>query len=306
MKYDIVVAGELLVDFITKDYVDSLEDAHVFERFKGGSGANLCCNMALLGGKTALVSTVGNDDMGLYLKNVVDKMPVDTQYVQTSDLPTTLILVTRTKDSSDFQPYRGADADLSVEQITEALQDGSHIFHTTCFALSLAPARSSILKAAKIAVSNDSTPSIDINYRQKIWKDRVSAQQVIENYISQGALVKCSEEDWEALYETPFESYEAAAQHFIDLGATAVSITLGTEGCYSMDKSGDCGFIPARKVEVVDTTGAGDAFWSGFLTAWLDKKSIVDCAKAGRKMAETKIQVAGQLTKNIDKNLLYN
>ena len=296
MKYDIVVAGELLVDFITKDYVDSLEDAHVFERFKGGSGANLSCNMALLGCKAALVSTVGNDDMGLYLKNAVDGMPVDTQYVKTSDLPTTLILVTRTKDSSDFQPYRGADADISVAQIEEALEHGTRIFHTTCFALSLEPARSSILAAAKKAVSASATPSIDINYRQKIWKDRAQAQQVIEDYIRQGALVKCSEEDWEALYETPFESYEAAAQHFIDLGATAVSITLGTEGCFSMDNTGDSGFIPARKVEVVDTTGAGDAFWSGFLTAWLKKQPIVDCAKAGRKMAETKIQVAGQLT----------
>jgi sugar/nucleoside kinase (ribokinase family) len=305
MKYDIVVAGELLVDFITKDYVESLEAANVFERFKGGSGANLSCNMALLGGKAALVSTVGNDDMGLYLKKIVDKLPVATQYVETSDLPTTLILVTRTKDSSDFQPYRGADADMSLEQIQKALAGGCKIFHTTCFALSLEPARTSIVAAAAFATDNGATLSIDVNYRQKIWKNREQAKQVIENFIRQGALVKCSEEDWESLYESPFESPQAAAQYFIGLGATAVSITLGTAGCFSMDNAGDSGFIPARKVEVVDTTGAGDAFWSGFLTAWLDKQPIVTCAKAGRKMAETKIQVAGQLTEEMDKALLY-
>ena len=127
-KYDIVVAGELLVDFITKNYVDSLEEANLFERFKGGSGANLSCNMALLGNKAALVASVGNDDMGMYLKTIVDQMPVDTQYVEASSkFPTTLILVTRTKDSSDFQPYRGADTDLSLAQITKALI-AAHVF----------------------------------------------------------------------------------------------------------------------------------------------------------------------------------
>lgn len=305
MKYSIVVAGELLVDFITQSYVNNLEEANTFERFKGGSGANLSCNMALLGGKAALVATVGNDDMGSYLKNAVDALPVNTEKVRTSPLPTTLILVTRTKDSSDFQPYRGADTDISAEQLSDDLIGNTRLFHTTCFALSLEPARSNILAAAKKAVSFGATLSIDINYREKLWADRAEAQSIIEKYCSMGALVKCSEEDWEALYGTPCDDAEAAAQHFINIGAKAVSITLGTEGGYSMDNTGDGGFIPARKVNVVDTTGAGDAFWSGFLTAWLDDLPVVTCAKVGRKMAETKIQIAGQLTEKIDKAAFF-
>lgn len=304
-QYDIVVAGELLIDFITKDYVANLEEANLFERFKGGSGANLSCNMALLGGKSALVATVGKDDMGTYLKNIVDKMPVDTQYVSTSDLPTTLILVTRTLDASDFQPYRGADTDIQSVQLPDSLLNDTQLFHTTCFSLCLNPARESILNAATKAVEAGATLSIDINYREKLWKDRSEAQEVIRQYISQGALVKCSEVDWEAIYETPLTDPKAAAQFFIEMGAKGVAITLGTEGCYALDSENSGGFIPSRKVEVVDTTGAGDAFWSGFLTAWLDEKTPLECAKAGRSMAETKIAIAGQLSENVDRVLIY-
>lgn len=304
-QYDIVVAGELLIDFITKNYVKNLEDAHLFERFKGGSGANLSCNMALLGGKSALVATVGNDDLGKYLKNIVQEMPIDTTYLGVSDLPTTLILVTRTLDASDFQPYRGADTDIQPSQLPDELLSNTRLFHTTCFSLSLEPARTSILEAAAKAVKFGATLSIDVNYRQKLWKNRAEAQQVIHEYISQGALVKCSEVDWEAIYETPFESPEKAAQHFIKMGAKAVSITLGTAGCYSINNQYEGGFLPARKVKVVDTTGAGDAFWSGFLSAWLDDKSPLECSIAGRKMAETKIEVAGQLSEELGRGFLY-
>jgi len=304
-QFDIVVAGELLIDFITKDYVKTLEDANTFERFKGGSGANLSCNMALLGGKSALVATVGKDDMGIYLTNIVRELPIDTSYLGNSDLPTTLILVTRTQDASDFQPYRGADADIQPKQLPDSLLKETRLFHTTCFSLSLQPARDSILEAAEKAVAFGATLSIDVNYRQKLWKDRAEAQAVIKSYISQGALVKCSEVDWEAIYGTPFKSAEFATHHFIKMGAKAVSITLGTEGCYSMDDSGKGGFLPARKVKVVDTTGAGDAFWSGFLSAWLDDKSPMECSLAGRKMAETKIGIAGQLNEVLGRSFLY-
>lgn len=307
MKYDIVVAGELLIDFITKDYVATLDEANTFERFKGGSAANLCSNIGLLGGKSALVATVGSDDMGQYLMNSLENLPLDKQFVRRSELPTTLILVTRTQDASDFQAYRGADADITPEQLPDELLSNSKIFHTTCFAIAQQPARNTILDAAKRATAQGATVSIDINYRPKLWRDRKAAQATIHQYIGMGALVKCSEVDWEELYAQPLTDPKAAAQHFIDLGATAVSVTLGTEGAYSLNRTGDGGFLPARKVKVIDTTGAGDAFWSGFLVAWLDGKSMNECTLAGRTMAETKIGIAGQLSQPLDKEqLLYS
>lgn len=65
--FDILAAGELLIDFISSDFADKLEDVKIFERFQGGSPANLCLNMARLGNSVKLIASVGRDDMGDYL-----------------------------------------------------------------------------------------------------------------------------------------------------------------------------------------------------------------------------------------------
>ena len=108
---DILSCGELLIDFITAEFVQTLDEATLFKRTPGGSPANLCMNMARLGNNTMLAASVGNDDMGAILRNYVARLGVDVSYVVQVDEPTTLILVTRSAAVSNFQPYRGADAD---------------------------------------------------------------------------------------------------------------------------------------------------------------------------------------------------
>ena len=107
---DLLSAGELLVDFITAEFAQNLEEGSLFKRVPGGSPANLCMNMARLGGNTMLAASVGNDDMGSVLRNYVARLGVDVSNVVQVDEPTTLILVTRSAAVSNFQPYRGADA----------------------------------------------------------------------------------------------------------------------------------------------------------------------------------------------------
>ncbi|MBU6343005.1 MAG: carbohydrate kinase, partial [Bacteroidetes bacterium] len=105
---DVLCAGELLVDFITAEFAQTLDEATLFKRLPGGSPANLCMNMARLGNKAMLVAAVGNDDMGGVLVNYVSRLGVDVSCVTQVDEPTTLILVTRSAAVSNFQPYRGA------------------------------------------------------------------------------------------------------------------------------------------------------------------------------------------------------
>ena len=90
----------------------------------------------------------------------------------------------------------------------------------------------------------------------------------------------------------------------MNLGAKNVCVTLGGEGCYVADTEGGH-FLAARKVEVKDTTGAGDAFWSGFLTARLDGLPILDAAKAARRMAELKLGHFGPLPSQVSKSVVY-
>ncbi|MEI6408475.1 MAG: PfkB family carbohydrate kinase [Bacteroidota bacterium] len=301
---DILCAGELLVDFITAEFVQTLDEASLFKRIPGGSPANLCMNMARLGNKTMLAACVGNDDMGTVLRNYVARIGVDVTYVTQVDEPTTLILVTRSAAVSNFQPYRGADAMLSIRQFPYSRFEEISIFHTTCFALSKNPAQHVIMEAAEKAKRGGCKISVDANYAEKIWPDRREAQRLVAELCRLGALVKISDVDYNRLYEDEKPAPDAVIEHFLKMGASEVCFTLGAEGCWVGNLT-ERHFLPARPVEVKDTTGAGDAFWSGYLTALLDDKGILDRAIAGRRMAELKLCHFGPLPDTVERGEIY-
>lgn len=303
-KYDILAVGELLIDFISTDFADNLDEVQNFKRLLGGSPANMCMNMARLGNSAKLLASLGNDDMGRYLLKYVQSIGVDCRHVRPVDMPTTLILVTRSRNVSNFEAYRGADAEIVDEQFPDGIFDETALFHTTCFALSREPAQGSIMRAARLAAQKGCQLSIDANYARKIWNDQEQAQEMVAEYCSHGALVKVSEVDWERLYNSKLERPEAAADHFLGLGASEACITLGSEGCFVANAQSRH-FLPSRKVEVKDTTGAGDAFWSGYLTAWLDGEPLINRAKAGRRMAELKLAHFGPLPNRVPREEVY-
>jgi fructokinase len=117
-------------------------------------------------------------------------------------------------------------------------------------------------------------------------------------------LVKISDVDWSRLYEGDAPAPEAVMDHFLKMGATEICYTLGENGCW-VGNSDEKHFLPARNVEVKDTTGAGDAFWSGYLTAKLDGRTLLECALAGRKMAELKLAHFGPLPDKVDRAVVY-
>ena len=300
----ILCVGELLVDMISTNYAETFDEVTDFKRIPGGSPANLCMNMARLGVPANLAAGVGNDGMGQYLIDYVASTGVNTRLIEKRNVPTTMILVTRSQAVSNFEAYRFADCEILPNQLIDRILEPNIIFHTTCFALSKDPAQTNIMEAARRATSMGATLSIDVNYAQKIWPDQVQAQQLIATYLKRGGLVKVSEVDWERLYNVPLTDANVAADFFLKLGATEVCVTLGGKGCMVADKN-NRHFLPARPIDVKDTTGAGDAFWSGYLTAWLDSKTLLQKALAGRRMAELKLAHFGPLLGKVDKNIIY-
>jgi sugar/nucleoside kinase (ribokinase family) len=305
-KYALLSVGELLIDFIGTETTDSLLQATGFQRFQGGSPANMAANMARLGGKVALVSAVGNDNLGEFLITEIAKTGINTDYiVKSSSQPTTIVVVSKTAGTPDFTAYRMADKMLEPHHLPDNLLAESSFFHTTCFALSQEPAQSSIVDAAQRASKLGCQVSIDCNYAPSIWPDRKQAWQVIGKYCNAGAFVKLSEDDAERLYSYKVD-HEQIIHDFHEMGASLVCLTLGGDGAFISYNNGENSFrLFGKPVEVVDATGAGDAFWSGFLTAFLDGKPIADCAEAATKMAILKLGHLGPLPARVDKNLIY-
>jgi len=83
------------------------------------------------------------------------------------------------------------------------------------------------------------------------------------------------------------------------MGTRLVCLTLGGEGSYVLGDGANF-HLPVNPIEVVDSTGAGDAFWSGFLSAYLADYSWQDCAYAGRGMAEKKLTTLGPILESVD------
>jgi len=90
------------------------------------------------------------------------------------------------------------------------------------------------------------------------------------------------------------EDYEKGAERLLNIGAKIVCVTLGERGCYVADSStGESHLIAAYPTDVVDTTGAGDAFAAGFLFGLLRDKSLYESGKTGNLVASFCIREYG-------------
>lgn len=306
-KYALLSVGELLVDIIGTDIQESILHTTTFERFQGGSPANMAANMARLGMSTALVSCVGNDNLGIFLKDEVAKTGIDISHIAIDEKqPTSVVIVSRTQGTPDFIAYRTADRMIQSHHIPDSLLMESSIFHTTCFALSQEPAQSAIVDAAKRANNLGCRVSLDANYAIQIWPDRKQAWETISAYCSHNGLVKLSEDDAERIYGYKVLE-EQVIKDFHAMGADLVCFTKGADGStISYEKGSKRIYLGVKPIEVIDATGAGDAFWAGFLSAWTEGKTVEVCANAGGNLAALKLVTKGPLPAVVDKAVLYS
>ncbi|MFP2996779.1 carbohydrate kinase [Spongiivirga sp. MCCC 1A20706] len=299
-KIEILCVGETLIDYIGHQTAPSLAETKDYHRYLGGSPTNVAMNMARLGVGTCLVASVGNDGFGKYVLEKLNQARINTNYIKAlEDVPTTVIFVSRTTETPDFIAYRQADAMIGPDQLPDELLSHIKVFHTTCFALSKQPAQHTILDAAKRASRVGVKLSIDINYSEKIWPDRQNAIQCIKEYCALNPLVKISEDDMQRLFKKKLNHTEIF-EFFHELGVEIVCLTLGSKGVKASHNNTIIS-LPAIKIEkIMDATGAGDAFWSGFLFAYIKKNPLEHCLKTALRLAALKLQNVGRLPENVD------
>jgi fructokinase len=295
-QFDIISAGEVLVDLISHRKGEHLNEAFLFEKMPGGSASNIAINMARLGNKATLLSAIGNDGFGSFLKKHLQSTGVDTGSLQVvSDKPTSLVVASDKPCSPEFKVYRGADAYISANCFSRQLLQHCRIFHTTLFALSKNPSRKSILELADMAVEQGAQLSLDLNYATQVWSDRHKALHVLDRLLELKPLVKLSEKDASQLFREPLPPHKVI-ERLLAKGARMVSLTLGKRGSYVADHEQSPLMVPAHEVDkVANIPGAGDAYWAGFLHMYLKGKKIEECADYGTAMAAAKLQTPGPL-----------
>lgn len=290
-EIDVFTIGELLVDMISNDYDDSF-DCSQYTKCFGGSPANIAMNIKRLGGNSALSSAVGNDGLGDFLINHLKNNNIDTRYISKVNNSTSMVLVSKSKTTPVPIFYRGADYNLQYDDNIEYALKNCKIVHFSCWPISQKNSRKTIEKVIYKAKENNILIGFDPNYHEMIWEKNHNGLEYIKNIISKVDIIKPSEVDAERIFgcDTP----ENQVKKFIDLGAKLVIMTLGKDGAIVTNGDETLTF-KTFATEIVDTTGAGDAFWSGFYTGLTKSYSLKDSLNLGFATSAFKLKHVGAI-----------
>jgi len=257
----ILCIGELLIDFICADIDSSLINGTSFIKKAGGAPANVTAAISKLGGSAAFGGSVGDDAFGVFLKNTLDDVGVDTSLMKllTKENTTLAFVSLKNNGERDFIFNRGADVNYNLnEEELETLKDYKIVHFGSATALLGGKLKETYLKAIIKAKELDLFISFDPNYRSDLWKNRVEEfVEISKECIKFADFIKVSDEEAKLL--TGKEDLEAAARELLKFGTKTVAITLGKEGTLVADKC-NLEVVPSIKIYSVDSTGAGDAF----------------------------------------------
>lgn len=301
---DLLAIGETLIDLISVEEAESLHDAYTFRKYQGGSPANIAVYVAKLGGKSAIISKTGIGAFGQFLKGELQSSGVITDYmVMDHRVHTTIIFVSRTTGTPDFEAFRDGDYRLEPTEVSPEAIARAKVIHASTFSLSRPPCRAAVEKAFKLAAEQGKIISLDPNYRRQIWPNYREAKDTLRRMLGYATITKPSLDDAQSVFGAG-EAPETYITMFHEMGPEIVVLTMGADGILLSD-GGEPAHIPALPVEVVDATGAGDSFWAGFLVALLDGNPLERCVLFAREIVGQKLTTVGPLPDTLDKESVY-
>lgn len=237
--------------------------------FPGGKGANQAVAAARLGTKVSMLGRVGKDSFGDFLLNNLKDNKVDSQFVQRDEASTgTAIIVVDSNGQNSIVLSPGANGKVSPADVEAASFTTSELL-----LLQLEIPLGAVLSAAQLAHKNG----------LRIVLNPAPAHPLPDEMIMLADYLIPNENELSLLSNMPvadLASAESAARALLGRGAKTIIVTLGANGALIVSKE-ITKHIPAFKVNVVDTTAAGDAFIGGFATALLQDKSLEEAVRYG-------------------------
>ncbi|KAH8951903.1 hypothetical protein BDL97_09G055400 [Sphagnum fallax] len=271
--------GELLIDFVPTIGGLSLAGAPAFKKAPGGAPANVACGIAKLGSTAAFLGKVGDDEFGYMLVDVLKDNHVETKGVRFDPTARTALAFVTLQENGEreFMFYRNPSADMlySIADIDVDLIQKAKIIHYGSISLITEPSRSAHMEILKIAKKAGLVLSYDPNLRLPLWPSAEAARQGIKAIWEQAEIIKVSDEEVTFLTNGGDPNNDAVNMTMIHPKLRLLLVTTGPEGCryYTQNFKGT---VPGVKVNVVDTTGAGDAFCAGYLTKLVEDMKMIE------------------------------
>ncbi|MBQ3253600.1 MAG: carbohydrate kinase [Acholeplasmatales bacterium] len=263
--------GELIIDFQSVG-LSNLKDTKEFVKNPGGAPANVCVQVAKNGHEAIYASQVGNDGFGDFLIESLKNNGVNVDYInKTDEYDTSLAFVSFLEDGErEFCFFRKKAADLyfSKEYFNPININESDILSFGSVALKTKEAQEAHNSLIDKAIKSNALICFDPNVRLNLWEDHNELKEVIKKYAKIADVIKVSDD--EALFITGESKYEDAISKLFDGNPSVILLTKGSNGADIYLKNGTKYSHNGYKVKAIDTTGAGDSFFGGFITKLLD------------------------------------
>lgn len=258
---DVLVIGEALVDFVPT-HRGPLREAAGFELHSGGAPANVAIGVSRLGGRAGLISVVGDDEFGAFLLGALAREGVDVAGVhRLAGVATGLCFITLDRDGERSFLHRGGDP--AVRMVADHV-DRARAAAARIVKFSSGPLRTEGGAAAvdRLIAASRGLVAVDPGGCPQHWASAEVIAGRMAAVLPRCHVVKCAEAETAGLCGE--RSPERAAAALVAGGAELAVVTLGAAGAVYA-RRGDAGRVAAPRVEVVDTTGAGDAFMAALL-----------------------------------------
>ena len=295
---DLITIGRSSVDLYGVQIGGRLEDMGAFDKYIGGSPTNIACGTARLGLKSGVVTAVGDEHMGRFIKEQLAREGVSTKGVKVDPDRLTALVLLGIRDSEQFPLifYREncADMGLTVDDVDEEFIMSARAVVATGTHLSHPQVEAATLKALEIARTNDMQTALDIDYRPNLWGvaghgdgesrfvESAEVTSKLQTTLHLFDLIVGTEEEFHIAGGTTDTIAALRAVRAVS-GATLVC-KRGADGAVAF--RGDIPEIlddgqsgPGFPIEVFNVLGAGDGFMSGLLKGWLDGEDWANTLK---------------------------
>ena len=286
---EVITMGRVSVDLYPEQIGVPLAEVKTFAKSLGGSATNVAVAAARLGHKSAVVTKVGDDGFGPYVRAALEGFGVDARYVGTHpDLRTPLAFCEiHPPDNFPLLFYRepkAPDSNIEAEDLNLGEISLAPLFWITGTGLSEEPSRSTTLGA--LEARSEGITVIDLDYRPMLWNSREETELWYREALKHATVAVGNQEEVEVAVGTS-NPHEASAA-LLDLGLEFAIVKRGPHGVLARTAEG-VAEAPSIEVDVVNGLGAGDAFGGalchGLLLGWDPERTIRFANAAGAIVA---------------------
>jgi 5-dehydro-2-deoxygluconokinase len=286
---EVITMGRVSVDLYPEQIGVPLAEVKTFAKSLGGSATNVAVAAARLGHRSAVITKVGNDGFGPYVRAALEGFGVEARYVGTDPDLRTPLAFCEIHPPDDFpllfyREPKAPDSNIGAEDLDLEEISSTPLFWITGTGLSEEPSRSTTLGA--LEARSRGITVIDLDYRPMLWSSREETERWYREALKYATVAVGNQEEAEVAVGTG-DPHEASAA-LLDLGLELAIVKRGPNGVLARTAEG-VAEAPPIEVNVVNGLGAGDAFGGALchalLSGWDPERTIRFANAAGAIVA---------------------